>query len=268
MPVPGWLNRLMIGYYQGESRVLRGVNLPFGLSVVCVAQKPRRARADAPEAAARQYEQAPAAPRHASTAAAPRRGRRRPARPGSAAGSSARRRACCWRRWSCLSPWSSPAVGLQVRALRPGLRPGRLRAGHLEHGPGPALRGLALQLHRLDLRHGLDAAAGAVRAVLRPAALGASRCSSCRSRRGARRVARLPAGARRLGSNRARPGLRPGLAALPTVEYAVLDPFQMRIFATALLLVRAALSSSAASWAPSCSAPAWPCWRAPTSRWW
>jgi len=44
LAVPGWLNGLMIGYYRGESRVLRDVNLPFGLSVVCVAQKPRQAR--------------------------------------------------------------------------------------------------------------------------------------------------------------------------------------------------------------------------------
>ncbi len=44
VPVPSWLNRAMIGYYRGESRALREVNLPFGLSVVCVAQKPRRAR--------------------------------------------------------------------------------------------------------------------------------------------------------------------------------------------------------------------------------
>ncbi|HUS16996.1 MAG TPA: class I SAM-dependent methyltransferase [Chloroflexia bacterium] len=42
MNIPGWLNTVMIGYYRGESRVLRDVNLPFGLSVVCVAQKPRQ----------------------------------------------------------------------------------------------------------------------------------------------------------------------------------------------------------------------------------
>jgi SAM-dependent methyltransferase len=53
VPVPDWLNRVMIGYYQGESRALRGVDLPFGLSVVCVAQKPRRARVPAPEGAGR-----------------------------------------------------------------------------------------------------------------------------------------------------------------------------------------------------------------------
>lgn len=41
--VPSWLNRILIGYYRLESRVLRAVDLPFGLSVVCVAQKPRRA---------------------------------------------------------------------------------------------------------------------------------------------------------------------------------------------------------------------------------
>jgi SAM-dependent methyltransferase len=38
--VPGWLNHLMTGYYHLESRTVRNYNLPFGLSVVCVAQKP------------------------------------------------------------------------------------------------------------------------------------------------------------------------------------------------------------------------------------
>ncbi len=42
VPVPRWLNQAMIGYYRAESRLLREVDLPFGLSVVCVAQKPRR----------------------------------------------------------------------------------------------------------------------------------------------------------------------------------------------------------------------------------
>ena len=42
--VPGWLNSAMVAYYQGESRALRAVDLPFGLSVVCVAQKPRGSR--------------------------------------------------------------------------------------------------------------------------------------------------------------------------------------------------------------------------------
>ena len=37
--VPGWLNRLMTRYYQAESQLLQRTNLPFGLSVVCVAQK-------------------------------------------------------------------------------------------------------------------------------------------------------------------------------------------------------------------------------------
>ena len=42
--VPGWLNSAMVAYYRGESQALRAVDLPFGLSVVCVAQKPRRSR--------------------------------------------------------------------------------------------------------------------------------------------------------------------------------------------------------------------------------
>ena len=42
VPVPGWLNRLLTGYYRWESRTLRRASLPFGLSVVCVAQKPAR----------------------------------------------------------------------------------------------------------------------------------------------------------------------------------------------------------------------------------
>ncbi|HMA35947.1 MAG TPA: methyltransferase domain-containing protein [Chloroflexia bacterium] len=40
--VPGWLNRVLVGYYRGESQALRAIDLPFGLSVVCVAQKARR----------------------------------------------------------------------------------------------------------------------------------------------------------------------------------------------------------------------------------
>ena len=40
MPVPGVVNKVMIGYYRAESRALRERNLPFGLSVVCVARKP------------------------------------------------------------------------------------------------------------------------------------------------------------------------------------------------------------------------------------
>jgi SAM-dependent methyltransferase len=40
MPVPGWLNKALIAYYRLEARVLRRIGLPFGLSVVCVAQRP------------------------------------------------------------------------------------------------------------------------------------------------------------------------------------------------------------------------------------
>ncbi len=39
MPVPGWLNRALTAYYLWEARVLRRRNFPFGLSVVCVAQR-------------------------------------------------------------------------------------------------------------------------------------------------------------------------------------------------------------------------------------
>jgi hypothetical protein len=44
MPVPGWANRLLIKYYQGEARFISRSRLPFGLSVVCVAQKGREAQ--------------------------------------------------------------------------------------------------------------------------------------------------------------------------------------------------------------------------------
>jgi SAM-dependent methyltransferase len=40
MPVPGWLNSALIGYYRWEARTLARRRLPFGLSVVCVAQRP------------------------------------------------------------------------------------------------------------------------------------------------------------------------------------------------------------------------------------
>jgi hypothetical protein len=42
MPVPGWVNSVLTAYYQVESRALRRITLPVGLSVVCVAQKPGR----------------------------------------------------------------------------------------------------------------------------------------------------------------------------------------------------------------------------------
>jgi SAM-dependent methyltransferase len=41
MPVPGWLNAMLIAYYRWEARLLRRNHLPFGLSVVCVAQRPQ-----------------------------------------------------------------------------------------------------------------------------------------------------------------------------------------------------------------------------------
>jgi hypothetical protein len=40
VPVPRPINTLLTAYYHLESRMLRRYNLPFGLSVVCVAQKP------------------------------------------------------------------------------------------------------------------------------------------------------------------------------------------------------------------------------------
>jgi len=39
VPLPGWLNKVLIAYYQVEAKALRRVNLPFGLSVVCVARR-------------------------------------------------------------------------------------------------------------------------------------------------------------------------------------------------------------------------------------
>ena len=44
MPVPGWLNRLLIGYYNWEARFVTRSRLPFGLSVICVAQKAKETR--------------------------------------------------------------------------------------------------------------------------------------------------------------------------------------------------------------------------------
>jgi SAM-dependent methyltransferase len=40
MPVPGWVNRALIKYYMWEAGTLARGRLPFGLSVVCVAQRP------------------------------------------------------------------------------------------------------------------------------------------------------------------------------------------------------------------------------------
>jgi len=42
LPVPRVVNRLMTAYYRGESRLIRRADLPLGLSVICVAQKPGR----------------------------------------------------------------------------------------------------------------------------------------------------------------------------------------------------------------------------------
>ena len=41
LPVPSWMNRLLLGYYMAESYWLRRWNLPCGLSLCAVAQKPQ-----------------------------------------------------------------------------------------------------------------------------------------------------------------------------------------------------------------------------------
>ncbi len=45
VPVPRPINAALTAYYRLESSLLRHYNLPFGLSVVCVAQKPLAAKA-------------------------------------------------------------------------------------------------------------------------------------------------------------------------------------------------------------------------------
>ena len=39
-PVPAWLNRILVAVYSVEARLLRRIDLPFGLSVVAVARTP------------------------------------------------------------------------------------------------------------------------------------------------------------------------------------------------------------------------------------
>ncbi len=39
MPVPGWVNKLLIMYYKIESNLLRTITIPAGLSVICVGEK-------------------------------------------------------------------------------------------------------------------------------------------------------------------------------------------------------------------------------------
>jgi len=39
MPVPGWMNKLLILYYKIESKLVRTISIPAGLSVVCVGEK-------------------------------------------------------------------------------------------------------------------------------------------------------------------------------------------------------------------------------------
>lgn len=43
MPVPGWLNRVLVAYYRWEAGYVTRSRLPFGLSVICVAQKGKEA---------------------------------------------------------------------------------------------------------------------------------------------------------------------------------------------------------------------------------
>ena len=45
MSVPAWLNKTLISYYTWEARTLARGRVPFGLSVVCVAQRPPESRA-------------------------------------------------------------------------------------------------------------------------------------------------------------------------------------------------------------------------------
>ena len=44
--LPGPLNSAMIAYYRLEARILQRARLPFGLSVVCVAQRPYESEED------------------------------------------------------------------------------------------------------------------------------------------------------------------------------------------------------------------------------
>jgi SAM-dependent methyltransferase len=39
-PIPGWLNRILTGVYALEARLLKRFDLPFGVSVLCVARRP------------------------------------------------------------------------------------------------------------------------------------------------------------------------------------------------------------------------------------
>jgi SAM-dependent methyltransferase len=41
-PIPRWLNSLLLGIYRIEARALRRLDLPFGVSVACVARMPPR----------------------------------------------------------------------------------------------------------------------------------------------------------------------------------------------------------------------------------
>jgi hypothetical protein len=39
--LPGWLNRFLLGMSLFENRLLNKVSLPVGLSVFCIAKKPK-----------------------------------------------------------------------------------------------------------------------------------------------------------------------------------------------------------------------------------
>jgi len=43
LPVPAWLNHLLVAVYRLEARRVARVNLPFGLSAVCIATRPHAA---------------------------------------------------------------------------------------------------------------------------------------------------------------------------------------------------------------------------------
>jgi hypothetical protein len=40
MPLPGWVNRLLIGFQSLEARLIRRFNLPFGVSLIAIVAKP------------------------------------------------------------------------------------------------------------------------------------------------------------------------------------------------------------------------------------
>jgi hypothetical protein len=43
-PIPGWLNRILTRLYLLEAFLLKRFDLPFGISVLCVARRPAEER--------------------------------------------------------------------------------------------------------------------------------------------------------------------------------------------------------------------------------